>query len=203
MKSESQLGLPCVGGHVRRIGVPGSNLLGELNKVEITQLLEEIKRSGKLNEIQIQLAAELPSRLMTSLAVESRQAEEKLSLIDQVKSLAQVAGVPVEFVDQVVPSGLDSRTPAEQVEWFEQSTPPLNLLSNEWVVAGEAARIDRVKIQALRTMRNAVDEGAMKSADRKFGVDKSGRKWRKEKVDSKLVYYLRATLRTTSNQVSS
>jgi hypothetical protein len=49
-------------------------------------------------------------------------------------------------------------------------------------------------VKSLKSMRN--DKNAYKNADGTFGVDKTGRRWRKKSKDAKVVYYWRLKLKS-------
>ena len=50
--------------------------------------------------------------------------------------------------------------------------------------------------ESLKTMRHATSEGAVKNADKTFGIDKAGRRWRKDNKESTTVYYWRRSLKS-------
>lgn len=75
------------------------------------------------------------------------------------------------------------------------SIPPMS--SGEWVNQREAADRDDVSVTSLATMRSP---GQWRSWDKLMGIDKSGRKWRKESENSKTIWYYAPSL--LGNQVS-
>ena len=98
------------------------------------------------------------------------------------------------------PADADDRVTdsAEKVDiaQLERSTPALDKNSADWIRANDRQMKSEASTDSLKTMRHATSEGALKNADGTFGVDKSGRRWRKDFKDSTIVYYWRHTLKS-------
>ena len=81
-----------------------------------------------------------------------------------------------------------------EIDRLEQTTPPLDKQSGEWVMAHEAARIEHIKLASLTTYRNQGE----KTDDGLFGLDPNQRVWRKETSKrgnpTRTVYYLKSSL---------
>lgn len=77
---------------------------------------------------------------------------------------------------------------------LERATPPLDCNSSNWLKASDQRMRKEASVVSLRVLRN--DKGAMKNVDGTFGVDKSGRRWRKVDQQSKSVFYWRPSLKS-------
>ena len=81
-----------------------------------------------------------------------------------------------------------------EIDRLEQTTPPLNKQSGEWVMAHEVARIEGVKQATLAGYRSR----GKKTDDGLFGLDPNVRIWRKEVSKrgnpTHTVYYLKSSL---------
>ncbi len=74
---------------------------------------------------------------------------------------------------------------AADIRKIESQTPALDAASDEWLSPAEVKKLDKVDITSLRVLRSV----GLKNADNTFGIDKSGRKWRKPQATSNKVYY--------------
>jgi len=80
------------------------------------------------------------------------------------------------------------------IKEIEDSTPALDENSTEWIRANNQRMKKEASIESLRTMRS--DKLASRNETGTFGIDKAGRKWRKERGSSKTVYYYRPSLKS-------
>ncbi len=74
--------------------------------------------------------------------------------------------------------------------------PALDKASRDWISGAKNLKAEAAA-DSLRAMRNSIKQGAIKSADGTHGIDKSGRKWRKESTNSQTVFYYRPSLKST------
>ena len=84
-----------------------------------------------------------------------------------------------------------------EIDRLEQTTPPLDKQSGEWVIASKAAVLEDVDTESLRSYR-LQSKGGMKNDAGTFGIDKDGRVWRRTVGPagrSGRVYYLHSTLK--------
>jgi len=80
-------------------------------------------------------------------------------------------------------------TDPPKIEELERDTPKLDKNNDQWLKANDKRMRREATVKSLKSMRNAISHGARKSADGKFGIDKTGRYWRKESAAATTVYY--------------
>lgn len=80
---------------------------------------------------------------------------------------------------------------------IEEDTPPLNTKNRQWITASEAvAKGEAKSLDSLKSMRRQ----GRQNLDITFGVDKAGRKWRKEPGKQSIWYWVKTL--SAANQVS-
>jgi len=85
----------------------------------------------------------------------------------------------------------------DEVVRIEEETPPLNTQNRQWITASEAvAKGEAKNVGSLKSMRRQ----GRQNLDITFGVDKAGRKWRKESGTQTVWYWVKTLV--TANQVS-
>lgn len=85
------------------------------------------------------------------------------------------------------------KTPKIDIDMLEANTPALDIHSKDWLrVGSQEFKQEGVSSESLRTMRS---QGS-KNETGTFGIDKSGRRWRKKDRESQAVYYWRSTLKS-------
>ncbi|MEN0109289.1 MAG: hypothetical protein AAF805_01070 [Planctomycetota bacterium] len=81
------------------------------------------------------------------------------------------------------------------IEEIEADTPALDKTSGEWLKAGDPKMRSEASTKSLRTLRSDTKAGAQKTEDGTFGVDRSGRRWRKDSAASTAVWYWTGSLK--------
>jgi hypothetical protein len=102
--------------------------------------------------------------------------------------------IPTAEPDSVETPKLQPTGPTT-VEEFERTTPPLDKSNGHWLRATDDLMKGEASVNSLKTMRNSKKDGATKTADGLFGIDKTGRRWRKESKVSTVIWYWRGTLK--------
>lgn len=121
------------------------------------------------------------------------------SLNGQAKpaQVSEATGTPTGSVKESPPKAEPATAieNATQDDWIA-TIPQLAVSSSDWVAVGSSdMKREGLKAHSLKAMRHATNDGAKKSADGTAGIDKAGRKWRKESANAHKVYYLRTTLK--------
>ncbi len=109
--------------------------------------------------------------------------EPKHSALDQI--LADLKTLATE----PVAAATIRKSTCEVIE-LECQTPALDAGSEDWLTPAEVKRLDNIEVDSLRVLRS----GGQRNAEKLFGVDKSGRRWRKPTVSSSKVFYWKPSL---------
>ena len=98
-----------------------------------------------------------------------------------------IAGKPQNTLSEASTNGAGDLPSGsvQDVDQIEQRTPKLDVTSPNWISASDTRMRKEAAVKSLKTMRN--DKAALRNSVGTFGVDKVGRRWRKESAESKTV----------------
>ncbi|MCO6044141.1 hypothetical protein NG895_09495 [Aeoliella sp. ICT_H6.2] len=190
--------------------------VGNYSRESITHHLPSIRREEAVYRlVRLSQSLGLPSSLVSDVDAALRR-ELTVDTVQQVHELLApalrqlregyeerqrptAARAPVDAV-RTEEIEAPSTTPAVPltVEQLEIDTPKLDTRSDAWIRATDRRMRKEATVESLKAMRNALTNGAMKTEDGLFGVDKSGRYWRKDNATSTAVYYWAETLKGQS-----
>ncbi|MEX2168090.1 MAG: hypothetical protein WD851_02165 [Pirellulales bacterium] len=113
-------------------------------------------------------------------------------VIEEIRGLPLLIAATVGNSKQLSSNSKRSSTKIEVVgvSAVERTIPALDASHDDWLTPAQVKELDSVEVDSLRTLRNAGE----KNADGTFGIDKSGRKWRKPSGQSVKVFYWRPSL---------
>ena len=178
-------------------------LKGCLDRLKIA-LKDELANTANRTSEGIVDQAEL---LEISSQVDATLIEAKAENADGFRNLLKRVGPPAEIKNaarelfdclEITGCGNEHNAGSEEALDDLQLIPPLDKASGQWIDQREtAAREGGIGLGSLNSMRS---QGRYKNWDGLCGIDKAGRKWRKETEESRTIWYFVPSL--LKNQVS-
>jgi len=147
----------------------------------------------------------IPPALAAFTVLDSSKPFENISSIpqpvpkwhSQIEDIASASQVALDYLTEVLDAQgqqIKNGSDKDSIETIEAKTPKLDTESVEWIVARQ--KNEKKLGLPTKTLRNyrLESKGGRILPNKKFGVDKDGRRWRRKGTKSSAVYYYSPSL---------